>query len=223
MTTSNPATASPATAGPATASPATASTAVSGPAATGPAAILIGPPGAGKSTVGGLLADLLGVGFLDTDASVEAVAGKPVSDIFVEDGEPAFRQLEHEAVAAALASHAGVLGLGGGAVLDDGTQRLLAGRPVVVYLETGFTELAKRVGLDKPRPLLIGINPRAQLKTLLDQRRPVYARLAAITVSTDGRDPEQLAAEIAAVLRDGAGAGHSDSDGHSDGDQRGQS
>ena len=170
-----------------------------------PAAILIGPPGAGKTTVGALLARLLGLAFLDTDSSVEAVAGKPVSDIFVEDGESAFRTLEREAVAAALAGHAGVIGLGGGAVLDPETQALLAGRPVV-YLDTGFTELAKRVGLDKPRPLLIGINPRAQLKTLLDQRRPVYAGLAWMTVSTDGREPGQIAAEIAERLANGSAA-----------------
>jgi shikimate kinase len=164
-----------------------------------PAVILIGPPGAGKTTVGGLLADRLGVPYLDTDASVEAVAGKPVADVFVEDGEPAFRALEREAVAAALSQHEGVLGLGGGAVLDEGIQAMLAGRRVV-YLETGFAELAKRVGLDTPRPLLIGINPRAQLKTMLDQRRPVYAGLAGITVTTDGREPEQIADEIAGLL-----------------------
>ena len=164
-----------------------------------PTAILIGPPGAGKTTVGALLADRLGVAYLDTDVSVEAVAGKSVADIFVEDGEPVFRKLEHEAVAAALGGHDGVVGLGGGAVLDERTQVLLAGRPVV-YLETGFPELAKRVGLDRARPLLIGINPRAQLKTLLDQRRPVYAGLARITVTTDGREPDQIADEIAALL-----------------------
>jgi shikimate kinase len=172
-----------------------------------PVAVLIGPPGAGKTTVGMLLAGLLGVTFVDTDARVEAVAGKPVSDIFIEDGEPAFRELERAAVAAAVSGNGGpgagnVVGLGGGAVLDDSTQALLIGHQVV-YLETGFTELAKRVGLDRPRPLLIGINPRAQLKTLLQQRQPVYAGLAAITVSTDGREPAQIAAELAALIGDG--------------------
>jgi len=189
------------------------STARPAAAGTAPAAILIGPPGSGKTTVGVLLAELLGVGFVDTDASVEAVAGKPVSDIFVEDGESAFRKLEREAVAAAVAgpgvagpggpARGNVLGLGGGAVLDDDTQALLAGH-CVVYLETGFTELAKRVGLDRPRPLLIGINPRAQLKALFEQRQPVYAGLARITVATDGREPAEIAAEVAALL------GHAD-------------
>jgi shikimate kinase len=170
---------------------------------TGPAAILIGPPGAGKSTVGPLLAALLGVGFLDADAAIEARAGKPVSDIFIEDGEPAFRDFERAAVAEAVTSHPGVLALGGGAVLDPGTQELLAGRPVV-YLETGFAAAAKRVGLDRPRPLLLG-NPRGQLRALLEQRLPVYQGLAWITVSTDGRSPAEIAAEISGRFSD-AGA-----------------
>jgi shikimate kinase len=188
-----------------------------------PPVVLIGPPGAGKTTVGTLLAAALGVGFTDTDAVVESVAGKPVGDIFVTDGEPEFRRLEREAVAAALAAAesagagnagagnagagnagaanagAGVVGLGGGAVMDEQTQVLLAGRRVV-YLETGFAELAKRVGLDRARPLLIGTNPRAQLKALLEQRLPVYDKLAWLTVSTDGREPEEIAAEIAAQI-----------------------
>ncbi|HTS98422.1 MAG TPA: shikimate kinase [Streptosporangiaceae bacterium] len=164
-----------------------------------PAAILIGPPGAGKSTVGPLLAARLGVRFLDTDARIEAVAGKPVGDIFVEDGEPAFRALEREAVAWAIAElRGGVLGLGGGAVLDPGTQALLTGQRVV-YLATGFAAAAKRVGMDRPRPLLVG-NPRALLRSLLEQRLPVYEKLAWVTVSTDERTPEEIAADIAAQL-----------------------
>ena|ERR1022692_2753448 len=160
-----------------------------------PVAILIGPPGAGKTTVGQLLAARLGVGFTDTDAEVEATAGKPVSDIFVEDGEPAFRELERAAVELALGTRTGVVAIGGGAVLDPATQARLAGQPVV-YLETGFAAAARRVGLSQARPLLIG-NPRATLKILLDQRLPVYQRLAAITVPTDDREPADIAAEVA--------------------------
>jgi shikimate kinase len=163
-----------------------------------PVAILIGPPGSGKTTVGELLAARLGVGFVDTDAQIEAAAGKPVSDIFIEDGEPAFRELERAAAAAAIGGHDGVLCLGGGGVLDAGTQALLAGHQVV-YLETGFAELAKRVGMDRPRPLLPG-NPRAKLKSLLEQRLPVYQRLAVVTVSTDGRSPAEVAGEIAGAI-----------------------
>ncbi len=164
--------------------------------------VLIGPPGAGKTTVGALLAARLRVGFADTDALVESVAGKPVGDIFVTDGEPEFRRLERDAVAAALSpadNTIGVVGLGGGAVMDEQTQALLAGRRVV-YLESGFAQLAKRVGLDRARPLLIGTNPRAQLKALLEQRLPVYDKLAWLTVSTDDREPAEIAAEIAAHI-----------------------
>jgi shikimate kinase len=165
---------------------------------TGPVAILIGPPGAGKSTVGPLLAERLGVGFLETDEQVEATAGKQVADIFIEDGEEAFRALERDAVARAVAHHEGVLGLGGGAILDPRTRELLA-RQRVVYLATGFAAAAKRVGMDTPRPLLIG-NPRAKLRELLEQRLPVYEELARITVTTDDRGPDEIAAEVAAQI-----------------------
>lgn len=173
-----------------------------------PPIVLIGPPGAGKTTVGTMLAARLRVGFTDTDAIIEAAAGKPVSDIFVQDGEAEFRRLERAAVAVALAGGDGVVGLGGGAVMDPQTQAMLGGQRVV-YLETGFGELAKRVGLDRPRPLLIGTNPRAQLKTLLEVRLPVYDKLAWITVGTDGREPGEIAAEIAAAVSGAAGQNHS--------------
>jgi len=171
---------------------------VNGWAGVGPAAILIGPPGAGKSTVGPLLADRLGVEFLDTDDRVEAMAGKPVGDIFIEDGEQTFRALEREAVTSAIAGHRGVLGLGGGAVLDPATQSLLAGQRVV-YLATGFAAAAKRVGMDRPRPMLVR-NPRALLRSLLDQRLPVYEKLAWATVGTDDRAPDDIAADVAARI-----------------------
>ncbi|GAA3260797.1 shikimate kinase [Nonomuraea helvata] len=157
-------------------------------------AVLIGPPGSGKTTLGLLLAERLGVGFRDTDSDVEAVAGKPVSDIFVEDGEARFRELEHEAVRRALAEHDGILSLGGGAVLNEETQALLDGHHVV-YLQVGLSDAVQRVGLASARPLLV-LNPRSQLKKLMEERRPVYERLASVTVVTDKREPEELADEI---------------------------
>ncbi|MBN6054349.1 shikimate kinase [Nonomuraea sp. RK-328] len=157
-------------------------------------AVLIGPPGSGKTTLGRLLAERLGVAFRDTDSDVEAVAGKPVSDIFVEDGEERFRELEHEAVRRALAEHDGVLSLGGGAVLDEETQALLAGQPVV-YLQVGLADAVQRVGLASARPLLV-LNPRSRLKKLMEERRPIYERLAVLTVVTDQRSPQELADEI---------------------------
>jgi shikimate kinase len=173
-----------------------------------PAAVLIGPPGAGKTTVGALVAALLGLDFVDADAVIEETAGKPVGDIFVQDGEEAFRALERATAARLIGGHPGVLALGGGAILDPGTRDLLAGQRVV-YLETGFASAVRRTGLDAPRPLLLG-NPRARMKTLLEERLPVYTSLAWITVSTDDREPKDIAEEIAARLAPGTrnGNGH---------------
>jgi shikimate kinase len=163
-----------------------------------PLAVLIGPPGAGKTTVGRLLAGLLGVGFRDTDADIKAVAGKPVCDILTEDGEAAFRALEHDAVATALREHPGVLGLGGGAILGRSTQNLLGGH-TVVYLETGLAVALRRTEMDRPRPLLLGA-PRSRLRQLLRERLPIYEELAVITVRTDGCTPGEIADKIASEL-----------------------
>lgn len=165
-----------------------------------PRVVLVGPMGSGKTTVGALLAEALGVAVRDTDADVEAVDGRSVSDIFVESGEERFRELESAAVAAALADHGGVLSLGGGAVLDPGTRGLLAGH-TVVFLRVGLTDAVKRVGLGVGRPLAIG-NVRARLKALLDERTPIYESVASFAVDTDGRSPEDVAAEIVEALRE---------------------
>jgi len=164
-------------------------------------AVLIGPPAVGKSAVGPLLAELLGTTFRDTDADITAAAGRAVSDIFIEQGEQAFRQLEREATARALreqGEHGGVLALGSGAVLDPGLQHRLDGLPVV-YLATDFGTVARRLGLDRPRVVIPG-NPRGRLRAMLEERRPLYERLATVTVKTDDLDPDELAAQIAAAL-----------------------
>jgi shikimate kinase len=163
-----------------------------------PRAVLIGAMGAGKTTVGGLLSGAWGVGFRDTDHDVETATGRTISDIFVEDGEAVFRQLEREAVAAALREHHGVLALGGGAVLDPATQSLLRGHRVV-YLEVGLADASQRVGLGVARPLLLG-NVRGRVKQLLDERAPIYRSLATVTVNTDGRSADVVADEIRRIL-----------------------
>ena len=161
---------------------------------TRPVAVLVGPPGAGKTTVGELLAARLGVTFRDVDHDIEASAGKPISDIFVDDGEEAFRALEAAAVATALAQHDGVLALGGGAVLADATRAVLRGHRVV-HLNVGLADAVDRVGLNTARPLL-ALNPRATMRTLLAQRAPLYAEVATVTVDTDGRTPEEVLADV---------------------------
>jgi shikimate kinase len=165
---------------------------------TAPAAVLVGPPGAGKTTVGELVAGALGLPFRDVDADIEAVAGKPIPEIFIDDGEEHFRALERGAVAAALAGFGGVLALGGGAVLAPETREALRGHRVV-FLSVELADAINRVGLGAGRPLL-AINPRATMRYLLDQRRPLYEEVASVTVKTDGRTPEDVAAEVVAAL-----------------------
>ena len=168
------------------------------PTPAGPLLVLVGPPGAGKTTVGGLVADALDVAFVDTDQLVEAEAGKTVADIFIEDGEDEFRRLEHAAVVRALAGHGGVLALGGGAVLRDETRAALRTAPVVA-LVVGLTDAVHRVGLARDRPLLLD-SPRARIAAMLRDRAPLYDEVARRTVDTSGRKPEEIAAEIVAWL-----------------------
>ncbi|MCD2197809.1 shikimate kinase [Actinomycetospora endophytica] len=164
-----------------------------------PAVVLVGPPGAGKTTVGQLLATRWGVDFADTDDLVEARTGRVIADIFTSDGEPAFRELEREAVAQALASHAGVLALGGGAVLAEETRTALSGHPVVL-LSVGLAAGVRRTGLSTARPLLAGVNPRATFAALLAERLPVYRAVAVHEIGTDERTAEEVADAVHAAL-----------------------
>jgi shikimate kinase len=161
--------------------------------------VLIGPPGAGKSTVGALLAERLGVGWHDTDTEIERQAGRSISDIFVDDGEAAFRDLERAECHRALAGSPGVVSLGGGAPMDEQTRRELEGQ-VVVFLDVAIGDAAKRVGFGVSRPLL-GVNPRAQWSRIMAVRRPTYEALATTRVDTTGRAPQEIVEEIVAWLK----------------------
>ncbi|MBV2354494.1 3-dehydroquinate synthase [Streptomyces sp. J2-1] len=155
-----------------------------------PSVVLVGPMGVGKSTVGRLLAEDLGVGYRDTDDDIVTAEGRTIAEIFVDDGEPAFRALEKAAVRRALAEHAGVLALGGGSVLDAETRALLAGHRVV-YLSMEVEEAVRRTGLGVARPLL-AVNPRKQWRELMEARRHLYEEVAAVVVPTDGRTPDEV-------------------------------
>lgn len=155
-----------------------------------PLIVLVGPMGVGKSTVGHLLAERLGAGYRDTDDDIVAAQNRTIAEIFVEEGEAAFRAIEKQAVREALAGYDGVLALGGGAVLDQDTRALLAGQRVV-YLSMDVEEAVKRTGLNAARPLL-AINPRKQWRELMEARQDLYEEVATAVVATDGRTPEEV-------------------------------
>lgn len=163
-----------------------------------PVAVLVGAPGAGKSTIGRRVARVLDVPFADTDVLIEQRAGMSVSDIFLNDGEAAFRLLEEDVVAAAVAEQTGVLSLGGGAVLSERTRQVLSDQ-CVVWLRVDLASAARRVGLNTARPLLLG-NVRAQMSALLDARTPLYQQVSTITVDTSGRPVREVVAEVLTAL-----------------------
>lgn len=155
-----------------------------------PVVVLVGPPGAGKTTVAQALADRLGAAFRDTDHDIEAREGASVQDIFIDHGEAHFRALEEKAVAAALSDHDGVLALGGGAVLSAATRELLT-QHRVIFLDVSLPAAVARVGMNANRPVLLG-NVRTRMKNLLDQRRPLYSEVARFTIVTDDLDAAQV-------------------------------
>jgi shikimate kinase len=164
-----------------------------------PVLVLVGPPGAGKTSVGRRVAEQLRVGFRDTDDDVVALAGKPISDVFVDEGEEHFRALERSAVRAALEEHTGVLSLGGGAVLAAQTRSLLQDHEVVL-LDVDLASATQRIGLNRDRPVL-ALNPRATLRVLLDERMPLYREVARHVVDTSRTPLEAVVEQVLQVAR----------------------
>lgn len=161
--------------------------------------VLIGPPGAGKSTVGKALADHLSLEFLDTDALIEQSTGKSITDIFVVDGEPIFRAIELEILASVLKSEGAVVSLGGGAPISDEAQALISKSDShVIFLDVSLSTAAPRVGFNRDRPLLLG-NPRAQWQALSDQRRPTYELLADQVIKVDDME---ISAIVSAIVKE---------------------
>ena len=160
--------------------------------------VLVGVPGAGKTTVGKLLAKNLGIDFFDSDQVIESRAGKSVSDIFTQDGEPAFRKLEHDVIVELLDSNNVVLALGGGSLGNDET-RAKVKDATTVWLVAGLAQAVDRVGMNRNRPLLLG-NVRGQLADLMAAREPFYKEVAAIAVDTSKLIPSEVVTEIVSEL-----------------------
>jgi shikimate kinase len=163
--------------------------------------ILIGPPGSGKSTIGKALARKLQKTFIDTDDVIELRTGTSISKIFVDQGEPWFRDLEQTVLREELSKLDGVLSLGGGAPLSQDAQNLLQSvDAAIIYLNVSLATAAPRVGFNRDRPLLLN-NPRAAWQELMDKRRPIYEALAHHIVVVDERAPKDIIDEIVTLTQ----------------------
>jgi shikimate kinase/3-dehydroquinate synthase len=157
--------------------------------------VLVGFMGAGKTTVGHIVAERLGQPFVDSDVLIEQRLGRDIRDIFRTEGEPWFRRLEHVTVADLVRGQDAVIALGGGAVEDPRTRAVLRNARVV-YLRVSYDEAMARVKSDEFRPML----HRPDLDEVYKRRLPVYEDLSVLTVDTDGRSPDAIALEVLAQL-----------------------
>ena len=162
--------------------------------------VLIGPPGSGKSTIGRALAEEMNLRFVDTDREIETRTGKRISEIFLDQGESGFREIEREVVLEALEIESAVVSLGGGSILDPGVQERLRQEAKVVYLEVSISNAAPRVGFNAERPLLLA-NPRQQWLKLFEERKALYESLGRILFNTDNKKPKESALAIKELLK----------------------
>ena len=162
--------------------------------------VLIGPPGSGKSSVAKSLAKKTGKRYVDTDKVIEEREGKPITEIFLEDGEEHFRTVESEVVLQTLEGEDEIVALGGGSILSEVVREELKKFSPIIYLEVSISNAAPRVGFNRERPLLLG-NPRAQWLALMEIRRPIYESLATFKVSTDNKKPDQVTSEILELVK----------------------
>ena len=165
-----------------------------------PNLVLVGPMGAGKTSIGKRLADRFGLAFADTDREVEALTGVPVATIFECEGEAGFRVRERTTLAALLAGAGRVVATGGGAVLDAGSRDLMRARGYVVHLHVGIAEQCERLERDRARPLLTGEDREAVLRRLAGERGPLYADVADLRFDTDGLVPAEACTRLGHLL-----------------------
>lgn len=157
-----------------------------------PRVILIGPMGSGKTTIGSLLAEKLGLSFRDTDHLIEEREEKPVSQIFLDQGEDAFRAIEKRVLRDELLTDGTVLSLGGGAPISiDAQSALRAISSYIIFLDISLSIVVPRIGFNRDRPLLLN-NPRGQWQTLMEARRPIYEALADVTINVDDKSEEEI-------------------------------